>query len=359
MVATELGIGLARRGFEVHFITHSVPARLRHLEPNVYFHQVDTGSYPVFLHPPYSLALAAKMSEVVGECHLDILHAHYAIPHAIGAYLAKQMARPRKVLTVVTLHGTDITLVGSQPSFFQITKFSIEECDRITTVSRFLKEKTEEVFGVDARICVIPNFVNTELFTPAARGAARYRLAPDEAFLVMHASNFRAVKNIPAVLRVFSRIRKEARARLVMIGDGPERAAAAALAEELGISEDVLFLGCVNEIEDLLPGSDLFLLPSEHEGFGLVALEAMSAGVPVIATNRGGMGEFVRDGVTGFLRDPADEGGMGELGVRLAREPELRKEIGRAAREDVTERFDVEAGVEAYVALYNSLGEAE
>jgi|GEM_PF-317422 len=288
VVATELGIGLARAGYQVHFIAHSIPARLGRLEKNIYFHQVDTGSYPVFHHPPYALALAAKMCEVADQCNLDIIHAHYAIPHAIGAYLAKQMARPRSLWTVVTLHGTDITLVGSQPSFFRITKFSIEACDRATTVSHFLREQTEQVFGVTDRICVVPNFVNTEIFTPEGREEARRNLSPDGMPLVMHASNFRAVKNIPTVIRVFAKIRDRTKARLVLLGEGPEKPAALALAEEMGILCDVVLLGSITEIEGVLPAADLFLLPSKHEGFGLVALEAMSAGVPVIATDRGG-----------------------------------------------------------------------
>ncbi len=357
VVATELGIGLARRGYEVHFVAHSIPARLRHMEKNIYFHQVDTGSYPVFLHPPFALALAAKLCEVTAEHNLDVLHAHYAIPHAVGAYLAKQMARPRRVSTVVTLHGTDITLVGSQPSFFPITRFSIRESDRATAVSEWLKAKTGEVFRLKTRVCVTPNFVNTELFTPGARDGGREKLAPDGVPVVMHASNFRPVKNIPAVLRVFARIRRELHARLVMIGEGPEKPAALHLAHDLGISEDVVFLGSIYEIEDILPASDLFLLPSEHESFGLVALEAMSAEVPVVATDRGGTREFIRDGVTSFLRDPSDVEGMAEAGLRVLRDEEFRREMGRAARRDVKERFDVETGVDAYVAIYQSLPE--
>ncbi len=357
VVATELGIALARRGFEVHFVAHSVPARLRHLEKNIYFHQVETGTYPVFLHPPYALALAAKLCEVTAEFNLDVLHAHYAIPHAVGAYLAKQMARPRKVSTVVTLHGTDITLVGSQPSFFPITRFSIRESDRATAVSEWLKAKTREVFRTKTRICVTPNFVNTDLFTPDGRKAGREKLAPDGVPIVMHASNFRTVKNIPAVVEVFARIRRETKARLVMIGEGPEKPAAVHRVHELGIGRDVVFLGSVYEIEDILPASDLFLLPSEHESFGLVALEAMSSGVPVIATNRGGTGEFIRNGRTSFLMDPGDVEGMAEAGLRVIRDGEFRKAMGEEARRDVQARFDVEAGVAAYIAMYESLPE--
>jgi N-acetyl-alpha-D-glucosaminyl L-malate synthase BshA len=359
VVATELGIALARKGYEVHFVAHSVPARLRHLEKNIYFHPVDTATYPVFLHPPYALALSAKLCEVTAEFDLDILHAHYAIPHAVGAYLAKQMARPRKVSTVVTLHGTDITLVGSQPSFFAITRFSIRESDRVTAVSEWLKAKTRDVFQVKTRICVTPNFVNTDLFTPGGRQAGRDKLAPDGVPVVMHASNFREVKNIPAVIEVFARIRREVKARLVMIGEGPEKPTAARLSHDLGIQDDVVFLGSIYEIEDILPASDLFLLPSQHESFGLVALEAMSAGVPVIATNRGGTNEFIRDGVTSFLRDPSDVEGMAEAGIRVLRDEDLRREMGTTARREVQEKFDVEMGVAGYMAVYESLPEPQ
>ncbi len=357
VIATELGIALARKGYEVHFVANAVPARLRHMEKNIYFHQVDTGTYPVFLHPPYALALAAKLCEVTAEHDLDVIHAHYAIPHAVGAYLAKQMARPRKVSTMVTLHGTDITLVGSQPSFFPITRFSIRESDRASAVSEWLKAKTREVFRLKTRICVTPNFVDTEHFTPEGREAGRAKLAPDGLPIVMHASNFRAVKNIPAVIRVFERMRRELPARLVMIGEGPEKPAAVHLVNELGISDDVEFLGSIYEIEDILPASDLFLLPSEHESFGLVALEAMSAEVPVIATDQGGTREFIEDNVTSFLRDPSDIEGMAEAGLRVLRDSEFRVEMGRAARLDVRERFNVDAGVAAYEAMYETLPE--
>jgi N-acetyl-alpha-D-glucosaminyl L-malate synthase BshA len=357
VVATELGIGLARKGYEVHFVAHSIPARLRHLEKNIFFHQVDTGNYPVFLHPPYALALAAKLCEVTAECDLDVLHAHYAIPHAIGAYLAKQMARPRKIATVVTLHGTDITLVGSQPSFFPITRFSIKEADRATAVSQFLKNKTAEVFRLKTRICVTPNFVNTDLFSPQSRETGRAKLTPDGVPVVMHASNFRPVKNIPTIIEVFARIRKEMKARLVLIGEGPEKPGAVAHVDRLGISDDVLFLGSIAEIEDILPASDLFLLPSQHEGFGLVALEAMSAEVPVIATDQGGTADFIRDGETSFLVDPADVDGMADIALRVLRDPEYRNDIGRRARLDVKERFDVDMGIAGYTAVYDSLPE--
>jgi N-acetyl-alpha-D-glucosaminyl L-malate synthase BshA len=352
IVATELGLQLAQRGWRVHFITHAQPLRLKGFEENVYFHQVQTDNYPVFHHPPYTLSLAVKITEVVDTHGLDILHVHYAIPHATCAYLAKQMLLPRKLPVVTTLHGTDITLVGTQPSFHKITRFSIEQSDRVTAVSDFLKQKTIELFGVEHPIEVIPNFVDTDLFRPRHNGGGPRVCAGETQKIVMHASNFRPVKNIPSVLKAFARIHAEVPSRLVLVGDGPERWQAQNEVRALGISDDVHFLGVREGMADLLGRADLYLLPSEHESFGLSALEAMSCEVPVIATSVGGTNEVIEHGVSGFLVDPHDPEEMARIGIEVLRNPERQHAIGRAARARVEERFGIDRVIRQYESLY-------
>jgi L-malate glycosyltransferase len=352
IVATELGLQLAQRGWQVHFITHAQPLRLKGFEENVYFHQVQTDNYPVFQHPPYTLSLAVKITEVVDTHGLDILHVHYAIPHATCAYLAKQMLLPRRLPVVTTLHGTDITLVGMQPSFHKITRFSIEQSDRVTAVSDFLKTKTIELFAVEHPIEVIPNFVDTDLFRSRHNGDGPRVCAGVTQKIVMHASNFRPVKNIPSVLKAFARIHQEVPSRLVLVGDGPERWQAQTEVRALGIADDVHFLGVREAMADLLGRADLYLLPSEHESFGLSALEAMSCEVPVIATSVGGTNEVIEHGVSGFLVDPHDPEEMARIGIELLRDPERQHAIGRAARARVEERFGIDRIISQYEALY-------
>ena len=328
-VATELGLALARRGHEIHFIAYASPFRLRQFTENVYLHEVDmSGAYPLFEYFPYSLALAVKQHEVALREELDVLHVHYAVPHATAAFLAKQMLVPQRDLKVVTtLHGTDITLVGQAKSFFTVTRFSIERSDAVTAVSEFLKDETYEAFGcVGCDIEVIPNFVNLAEFHPAPDGSSRRALAPEGARVVMHVSNFRSVKRIPDVLSVFARIRERVPSVLILVGDGPERPAAEQQAEELGIAEHVQFLGKVDTVADLLRCADLFLLPSESESFGLAALEALACGVPVIGSAVGGLPEVVNDSACGALLPVGEVEAMADAGiafftddVRLAR----------------------------------------
>ncbi|HEX3866576.1 MAG TPA: N-acetyl-alpha-D-glucosaminyl L-malate synthase BshA, partial [Gemmatimonadaceae bacterium] len=304
-LATELGIALARRGHEIHFITYKQPFRLPAFLPRIYFHEVDVGRYPLFEYPPYDLALSVRMHEVVLDHGLDLLHCHYAIPHATSAWIAKEMLRPTRpdIRVVTTLHGTDITIVGQDPSFRAITKFSIEKSDSLTAVSRYLQTETLTTFGCTAcRIEVIPNFVDPEVYD-----RARYTSILDEQVgaarhVLMHVSNFRPVKRVTDVVRVFARVAEQLPAVLIMVGDGPDRGDAEAQARELGVQEKVFFLGKIDAVAPLLAGADLFLLPSSSESFGLSALEALACGVPVIGTSAGGMSEVVRDGETGVLR---------------------------------------------------------
>jgi L-malate glycosyltransferase len=355
IVATELGKELARRGHRVHFITHAVPVRLREFEERVSFHPVEAENYPLFNHQPYALNLAAKMSEVIERESLDILHVHYALPHAVSAYLAREIVRPRAVKVVTTLHGTDITLVGLQPSFFSVTKFSIEKSDGVTAVSGWLRDQTRSIFHVETPIEVIHNFVDVERFRPAKDVQRRRCYAKPEELVFMHASNFRPVKNAHRVIEVFHAAQSQVGARLLMVGEGPDVAPCRELARELGIADRVTFLGEQEYIEALLPLADVFLLPSSHESFGLVALEAMSSGVPVIATRVGGMPEVIIDGVSGFLRDPGDVAGMSEIAVTLARDAELRRKVGAEARARAIEHFTQSGAVEHYEAYYRRL----
>ena len=353
VVATELGLALARRGYEVHFIAHRLPFRLREFSSNLYFHEATPASYPVFEQTPYNLALTTKMVEVAENYGLDLLHVHYAMPFAASAYLARQLIAPRSLGVVTTLHGTDITVVGVEPAFFRVTKFSIESSDRVTAVSRFLKERAEESFGITRPIEVIYNFVDSKVFAPRKRTSLR--LAPPQTRVLMHASNFRPVKNIPAIIHIFAEVRKQVTAKLVMVGDGPEKPGAEALARELKVDRDVLFLGNQDCMEELLPLADIFLLPSSSESFGLVALEAMSAEVPVVASNIGGLPEVVEHGVTGFLHDPTHLAGFVASTLRLLTHERLRRTMGRRARRVARERFSVDEMVDRYIRVYDTL----
>ena len=353
VVATELGLALARRGYDVHFIANRLPFRLRTFASNIYFHEAMAASYPVFEQSPYNLALTTKMVEVSENYDLDLLHVHYAMPFAASAYLARQLLRPRPLGVVTTLHGTDITQVGAEPAFFRVTQFSIESSDRVTAVSRFLKERAEETFGIKRPIEVIYNFVDARVFTPRRRRG--FRLAPPQTKVLMHASNFRPVKNIPAVIHIFAEVRRRVASKLVMVGDGPEKAGAEQLARELGVQRDVLFLGNQDCMEDLLPLADVFLLPSSSESFGLVALEAMSAEVPVVASNIGGLPEVVEHGLTGYLHDPGHTAGFVSSVLKLLTQERLRRSMGRRARQVALERFSVDEMVDRYVQVYDSL----
>lgn len=353
-MATELGKQLARRGHEVHFITSSVPVRLRRFEKNICFHEVRPEDYPIFHYPPYSLSLAAKMAEVVKAYDLDILHAHYAMPHAASAYLAKQMLGDRRVRTVTTLHGTDITLVGQAPSFYAVTRFSIEQSDCVTSVSQWLKDETQRIFKPDRYVRVVPNFVDVETFRARDLGSRREEFAAPDEKIVLHISNFRPVKNLSAVVKTFVRVRRQTRARLILVGDGPERLRVERMVNKLGITECVSFLGNQTYIEEILPVADAFLLPSFHESFGLVLLESMAAGVPVVATNVGGPPEVVIEGESGFLRAPDDVEGMAEALMRILGDPDLARAMGESGTRRAEEKFHVDRVVPEYEKVYEA-----
>ena len=354
-VATELGIALAAGGHEVHFITYQQPFRLPSFLPRVFFHEVDVGRYPLFEYPPYDLALAVKMHEVVIDRKLDILHCHYAIPHATSAWIAREMLRESgsDVKVMTTLHGTDITIVGQERSFFAITKFSIEKSDSVTAVSDYLRDETFRAFGcTGCAVEVIPNFIDPERFR---RSAHVFPVPADIVAgrkVLMHMSNFRPVKRIRDIVKVFARVREEIPALLVMVGDGPDRGDAETEARDLGVSEDVMFLGKIDLIAPLLAGADLFLLPSNAESFGLSALEALASGVPVIGTNLGGLPSVVRHGVTGFLHDAGDIDSMAKSALWLLTDPERWQEFSTAAEADARKRFSQDNVVAQYEALY-------
>jgi N-acetyl-alpha-D-glucosaminyl L-malate synthase BshA len=356
-VATELGLELARRGHEVHFITYDSPFRLRGYAERVYFHQVETrmGRYPLFDHFPYTLALASKQHEVAMREGLDILHVHYAIPHATTAFLAREMLRGERDLRVITtLHGTDITLVGQESSFYAITKFSIERSDAVTAVSSYLRDETYRAFGcVSCDLKVIPNFVNLNEYQPG-EPTARLGLAPDGHKLITHVSNFREVKRVKDVVRVFTRIQRAMPATLVMIGDGPERVDAENEARELGVGQEVKFLGRLDSVASLLQASDLFVLPSQTESFGLAALEAMACGSPVVASRAGGLPEVVDDGVNGILEPVGSVEAMGRRAVELLRAPDRHAAMRGAAIAKARE-FSSDRIVPMYESLYEEV----
>jgi L-malate glycosyltransferase len=356
-VATELGLELARRGHQVHFITYDSPFRLRGYTERVFFHQVDTrmGRYPLFDHFPYTLALASKQHEVVMREGLELLHVHYAIPHATTAYLAREMLNGERGLRVITtLHGTDITLVGQESSFYAITKFSIEQSDGVTAVSTYLRDETYRAFGcVSCDVRVIPNFVNLTEYRPGEPGC-RDRLAPEGYKVITHVSNFREVKRVKDVVRVFARIRRAMPATLIMIGDGPERVDAENEARDLAVNEDVRFLGRLDSVASLLQGSDLFILPSQTESFGLAALEAMACGSPVVASRAGGLPEVIDDGINGILEPVGSVEAMGRRAIELLRDPERHASM-RAAAVAKAEEFSADRIVPMYEDFYREV----
>ncbi len=353
VVATELGLELAQRGHEVHFITYAQPFRLPFFVENVYYHEVEVPSYPLFDYPPYSLALAAAMHGTAVRRKLDLLHVHYAVPHATSAWIAREMLKPEEIRVVTTLHGTDITLVGQDPSFHSITRFSILHSDGITAVSEYLRRETVERFDIPAdSIEVIPNFVDLERYRRDLDGCHRRQLAPAGEKIVIHISNFRPVKRVDDVVRVFARARRRVAARLVLVGDGPARGLAQKVAEEEGVAGQVVFLGKQSSVAELLACADVLLLPSESEAFGLVALEAMACGVPVVATAVGGVPELVPHGVAGFLAPLGDVDAMADGVVELLASPERWQAASDAAR-DVAARYSTDRVVPRYEALYH------
>ncbi len=357
-VATELGIALAARGHEVHFITYEQPFRLPVFVPRVTFHEVSMGQYPLFQYPPYDLALAVKMHEVAQQHALDLLHVHYAIPHATSAYLAKQMlAETGRALPVVTtLHGTDITIVGQDHSYHAITKFSIEKSDRITAVSDFLKGETIRAFGCDnCRVDVIPNFIDPAAYAPERRDPVLRKELAGDAAVLMHISNFRPVKRVRDVIATFAKVRERQRAVLVMVGDGPERSTAEDEARKLGVADQVRFLGRIDAIAPLLAVADAYLLTTDRESFGLSALEAMACGVPVVAAGVGGIVEVVDDGVTGTLCPVGDTSAMADAVLAMLTDRACWERMSAAGVARARKLFSIDDVVSRYEAVYRSL----
>lgn len=354
VVATELGKALAERGHAVHFITYALPMRLTGFMDNVVFHEVEMSSYPLFDFPLYTLALASKMVEVAKYEKLDLFHCHYAIPHATSAYLAKEMLASQDIKVITTLHGTDITLVGLEPSFLPVMKFSIERSDGVTAVSRFLKEKTLTNYGIDKEIEVIPNFVDTRKYYRNPEEEVRKHFASPNEKILVHTSNFRPVKRVPDVIRIFDEVLKKVPSRLVIIGDGPERSQCELLSRELGIHEHVRFLGKQTDVIHILSLADLFLMPSQSESFGLSALEAMACGVPVISSSVGGLPELQVHGQTGYIAEIGDIERMAKYAIDLLSNSSKHQIFAKAARERALE-FDASKIVTQYEQYYQKI----
>ena len=360
VVATELGIELAAKGHEIHFITYQQPFRLTGREKGISYHEVPVPTYPLFEYPPYDLALATRMSEVGEYYDLDLLHVHYAIPHSVSALLARQMlqARGRRLPFVTTLHGTDITLVGLDRSYLPITRFGIEQSDGVTAISSYLRDKTVEAFCITRPIEVIPNFVNCDLYQPLpaeARAEGRALYAGAEEKILLHLSNFRPVKRVGDVVEIFARVAEQMPARLLLVGDGPERSNAEYLVHAKGLADRVHFLGKQDEVHRLLPLADLLLMPSKLEAFGLVALEAAACCVPTIATNAGGVPELIEDGVNGRLFPVGDIEGMAAAALSLLSDSAQLEAMATAARQTAQQRFCTTRIIPRYEAFYEQV----
>ena len=355
VVASELAIGLAERGHEVHIVSYATPFRLRSYHANIFFHEVEAASYPLFKEPPYALGLATALVELVESRGLDIIHAHYALPHAVSAYLAKQIVNARRVKTITTLHGTDITLVGADPSFRRVIKFAIEESDGVTAVSEYLRRRTIEEFDIRRDIRVIYNFVDPARSEKNHDACRREDFAPAGEKILMHASNFRPVKRVGDAVRVFAKVRELVPSKLILIGDGPERMFVKQLVKDLRLDDDVQFLGEQDHLEPLFFCADVFLLPSEQESFGLTALEAMACGVPVIASDVGGLPEVIRHGETGFLYPVGETASMARQAVELLNDQALFDRIKTQARERAVNLFPAVKIIPQYEAFYREV----
>ncbi|WP_395076184.1 N-acetyl-alpha-D-glucosaminyl L-malate synthase BshA [Flavobacterium sp.] len=354
VVATELGLELARRGHEIHFITYRQPVRLALLNPNVHYHEVNVPEYPLFHYQPYELALSSKLVDMVKLYKIELLHVHYAIPHAYAGYMAKQMLKDQGITIpmVTTLHGTDITLVGNHPFYKTAVTFSINKSDKVTSVSQSLKDDTLRLFDIRNEIEVIPNFIELNNEISVLNPCKRSVMANKDERIITHISNFRKVKNIPDVIQIFYLIQQKIKAKLMMVGDGPEKAIAEKLCEDLGISDKVIFFGNSNEINQILNYSDLFLLPSQTESFGLAALEAMACRVPVISSNSGGLPEVNINGVSGYLSNVGNVNEMAENALKIISDPEILEQFRKRALE-VAHSFSIEKIVPLYENLYN------
>jgi N-acetyl-alpha-D-glucosaminyl L-malate synthase BshA len=355
VLATELGKALADKGHQVHFITYQQPVRLNEFNANIFYHEVRVTTYPLFDYPPYETALSSTMVDVMINHQLDLLHVHYAIPHASAAYLAKKIVEAqsgRVVPVITTLHGTDITLVGRDKTFAPVVAFSINQSDAITAVSENLRDETYRTFPIEKEIRVIYNFVDTRRFHKKPIDAFRKAIAPNGERILMHASNFRKVKRVQDVVRIFEIVRRKMPAKLMFVGDGPERSGAESLCRELGLCDDIRFVGKQEQMEEILAIADLFLLTSDYESFGLAALEAMAAGVPVISTNAGGLPEIAIQGETGYLNDVGDIYGMSDNAIRILEDDAVLKQF-KANAAAHAKNFDIHRIVPQYEALYN------
>lgn len=354
VVATELGLELARRGHEIHFITYSQPVRLALLNPNVHYHQVNVPEYPLFHYQPYELALSSKLVDMVKLYKIEVLHVHYAIPHAYAGYMAKQMLKDEgiELPMITTLHGTDITLVGSHPNYKSAVTFSINKSDYVTSVSQSLKDDTIKLFNTTREIEVIPNFIELDhQGVDIEKNCCRSVLAHDNERIITHISNFRQVKRIPDIIKIFHQIQEQIPSKLMMVGDGPEKEPAERLCEELGIADKVIFFGNSNELDRILSSTDLFLLPSETESFGLAALEAMAWGVPVISSNAGGLPEVNIQGYSGFLSDVGDIDEMALNAISILKN-DSKLEQFKANAYSVAQKFDIKKIMPLYEELY-------
>ena len=352
VIATELGKALAKRGHQIHFISYAMPMRLDGFVNNIFYHEVEMSSYPLFEFPLYTPALASKMVEVAKFENLDIIHVHYAIPHATSAYIAKQVLGTDRPRIITTLHGTDITLVGLEPSYLPVMKFSIEMSDGVTAVSRFLKEKTATNYSIKKEIEVIPNFVDTAFFKKSPDPTVKRSIAPNGERILIHTSNFRIVKRVTDVIRIFDVVSKKIPSKLILVGDGPERSNCENLARELQLGDKVKFLGKQAELVALLSSADLFLMPSQSESFGLSALEAMACEVPVISSSVGGLPELVVHGETGYIAEIGDIDRMARYAIELLSNESRRELFAKASRRRAVENFDIDKIVSLYEQHY-------
>jgi N-acetyl-alpha-D-glucosaminyl L-malate synthase BshA len=356
IVATELGLELANRGHDVHFISYANPIRLDPGNPRIHYHEVEVSTYPLFQFPPYCLALASRMAEVAELYSLDLLHVHYAIPHSISAMLARDMLAGRcRLPFITTLHGTDITLVGADRSYFSITRFSIEQSDGITAISEDLRRRTFQVFGTRAEIRVIRNFVNCDIYRPDEEARAGGCYSPHGEKTLIHISNFRPVKRVLDCVRILAEVRRRTPAHLLMVGDGPDRGPAESLAREIGVESHVTFLGKQNHVERIIPQAHVLLLPSELESFGLAALEAMACGVPPVATRTGGVPELITDGVDGYLETVGDIKAQAERVADLLTDEARYRSLSEAARRTALSRFASSAVIPLYERYYQEV----
>ncbi len=360
VVATELGKALAQKGHKVHFMAYNLPFRLNAFNENVFYHEVSVNDYPLFEYQPYESALASKIVDVAMYEKLDVLHVHYAIPHASVAYLAQQILKSKKIFLpyITTLHGTDITLVGRDPSFEPVIRFSLNNSNAITSVSEDLKKETLSVFKIDNKIDVIPNFINLRDYNKKFNSCQKHIYAPNNEKIMVHVSNFRKVKRVEDVLKVFEKVRKQIPTKLILVGDGPERPAIEKLCRELNTCNDIISLGRINDPIEILSIADLFILPSETESFGLSALEAMAMKVPVISTNTGGLSEVNINGVTGFTSKVGDIDEMAANSLKLLRDEKLLTQFKNNAHKQA-EKFDISIVLPLYEKLYDKVVKKE